>query len=181
MKAWFFCVAGLLTLTACFNTKLITSEPPGARVYVDGEYVGDTPYTLKARNSWIWHRRDVEIRKEGYDRYRFEASNKEEFGPENIWLTFPFIMFAGGYDPETHIDLYPSIPHMATGDSINGVAVERLIPKTPAQKRAIAESLYEEGAITKEEYEAELAWIAEEEAALLANPSTPSNQQVPEK
>lgn len=37
------CAAGLM---ACTSTTMIRSNPPGARVFLDGEYVGTTPYTM---------------------------------------------------------------------------------------------------------------------------------------
>ena len=35
-----------MTMTACTSSTVIHSNPPGAKVFVDGSYVGVTPYTM---------------------------------------------------------------------------------------------------------------------------------------
>ena len=81
MKNHFFVLVGcVLALTSCatiLNDKEplvdISSEPAGAEVYVDGEYVGITPVEVPLS---VHSNHTVVFRKEGYADRRFTVSNE---------------------------------------------------------------------------------------------------------
>jgi hypothetical protein len=73
-------IIALTLLTACGSTTrvardlLITSEPAGATIFLDGDKVGETP--LKVKTFFTWNqseiydsllRRVVQVKKEGYE------------------------------------------------------------------------------------------------------------------
>ena len=75
----FFCVATVF-LCSCGSSRkvvrdvLITSDPPGATIYLDGDKIGMTP--LKVQTFFTWNkdelynsllRRIIQIKKEGYE------------------------------------------------------------------------------------------------------------------
>lgn len=68
-------LVGILILTsnayAEFCAVNVTSEPSGARVYVDGEYVGDTPILYVIGDPAIVK---VEVVKEGYMEWKEEIN-----------------------------------------------------------------------------------------------------------
>jgi hypothetical protein len=58
-------ICGLLLLPGCVHRRLtITSDPPGGRVLLDGEEVGETPTSVDFTH---YGTREVVIQKDGYD------------------------------------------------------------------------------------------------------------------
>ena len=54
------------------NNVDFKSDPQGAKVYVNGNYRGDTPITLKLRSKYACN---IEFRKEGYKTKTFVINN----------------------------------------------------------------------------------------------------------
>jgi len=79
-----FLVLGIMALPSCVERRMtILSEPPGARAYVDGKYVGDTPITLPFQH---YGTREIQVR-----RARTEKRTK-------------------GHTPQTHrVDIRPPL------------------------------------------------------------------------
>ena len=151
---------------ACASTKIIETQPPGARVFVDGQYVGTTPYELTARRVF-WQKKVIRVKKEGYHPQDFVASRGERLNPGAFiggFFFWPLFFWAGAYDDETTLYLSPDLaaPAMAASDSTDAVVPPA--PKTLEERRATLERMYESGALTKKEYEAELDWLEELEA-----------------
>lgn len=60
-----FVLSGLLLLPACVHRRLtINSDPPGGRVLLDGEEVGETPTSVDFTH---YGTREIVIQKDGYD------------------------------------------------------------------------------------------------------------------
>lgn len=68
-------IFGILLITACTPSHYditFDSEPSGAKVYVEGEYVGLTPITTKVSTERIrWGATQVIYKKDGYQVYEF--------------------------------------------------------------------------------------------------------------
>jgi hypothetical protein len=80
----------LLVTTGC-RTSTITSEPPGARIRVDDQDVGETPLTCKIWQGWFLFRGEyrVEAEKPGYQAavrrfYEGPSGNVRSAVPETI-------------------------------------------------------------------------------------------------
>ena len=58
----FFC----LTFSGCAGTYTIDSIPPQARVFIDGELRGETPFTDIESGVWIGTKHQVTLTKEGF-------------------------------------------------------------------------------------------------------------------
>jgi len=62
------CAAAAALLAGCSTTTIIRTEPPGAKVYLKDEYVGETPVQVKLRDGFlsdaIYRAR---IEKDGYE------------------------------------------------------------------------------------------------------------------
>ena len=98
LKTWicrWWVVAGLallsLLVTAGCRTATITSEPPGARVRVDGKDVGETPLTYRIWQGMFIVRGEyrIEARKPGYKTavrrfYEGPSGNVRSAVPETI-------------------------------------------------------------------------------------------------
>ncbi len=72
-------VVFVLSLSSCAaifkgtSSKVDTnSTPPGAKVYVDGNYMGDTPYRLKLESKRTYA---IEFRMDGYKSKTFNVTN----------------------------------------------------------------------------------------------------------
>lgn len=55
----------LLLGAACASSTRIQTNPEGARVYINGEHVGATPYLHTDRNTWL-QKSQLTLKKEGY-------------------------------------------------------------------------------------------------------------------
>lgn len=93
MKNLIALTTALLLLCGCASTTLLKSNPPGAKIQVDGQVMGETPqfYTDKAVAGTV---KTVTLKKEGYkdlDSY----IKREKFSVPNliggIFLLIPFI------------------------------------------------------------------------------------------
>jgi len=60
-----FAMAGSLLFASCSSTTRLNSVPDGAKVYVNGIYLGDSPTTYKYR-SGLPETYILEIKKDGY-------------------------------------------------------------------------------------------------------------------
>ena len=56
----------LIFLTSCVSTTTIKSNPSGAKVYINGEFAGETPYEYKDTKI-SWSSVDLTLKKEGYN------------------------------------------------------------------------------------------------------------------
>jgi hypothetical protein len=87
--AFFLVLGGCATAVRGYRQEVpISSNPPGAEVLVDGEYVGTTPTTsLLSRKS----PHSVRIQKQGYVAYETSTGSKEN--PESYVLLLPAAIF----------------------------------------------------------------------------------------
>lgn len=67
-------------LAGCSSTTVIKSNPTGAKVYLNGEAVGVTPYTM-TDTKIIGSSTTVRITKEGYEDYNTVIQRTEDIDP----------------------------------------------------------------------------------------------------
>jgi hypothetical protein len=86
-----------LLLSGCASSTLINSVPPGAKVYIDGQYLGHAPATQKD-TAILGSSKTVVLKLEGY-RDRTGTIRKDEIqaGPlvAGIFLTIPLLWMMG--------------------------------------------------------------------------------------
>src|SRR5689334_19324290 len=68
----------LLVLEACASSTLIQSQPNGARLYLNGEPVGNTPYTM-TDTKMVGSITTVRLELPGYETLNTAVSRNEEF------------------------------------------------------------------------------------------------------
>lgn len=88
-------VLGLLILfTSCASSTIITTVPGDAKVYINGEYVGQTPYKHKD-SKIVGSSNTIRVEKEGYETYNdtFSKDEKLAVGPliGGVFLLVPFL------------------------------------------------------------------------------------------
>jgi len=101
-------VVALISFNACASSTVINSVPPGAKVYVNGHYLGDAPVTqtdTAVLGTW----KNVVLKKEGYkDQTGTIAKEELAIGPAiaGVFLWVPLI-WALGYPEQYTFDLEP--------------------------------------------------------------------------
>ena len=89
-----FLTAISLLLSSCVSSTRIVTIPPDAKIYIDDEYVGNTPY-LMSDSKIVGSCTDITIKKEGYMDFYTQICKDEEVNPGaivgGIFLTFPFL------------------------------------------------------------------------------------------
>ena len=73
MRSFVWSVVGVFALAGCTSHILINTEPDGAEVYVDGQYLGQAPVQF-ADTSIVGTTHLVEVKKEGYEPTRAQFS-----------------------------------------------------------------------------------------------------------
>ena len=155
MKKHLRFTASLLTatvlLTSCASSTVLQSMPAGARVYLNGESVGVTPYRHQDTKI-IGATTDVRLEKEGYATLNTSFSRNEEADVGaiigGIFLFVPFL-WTMKYKPVHSYELQPL--------STQAVANQPATPATynaslPDQLRQL-KKLVDEKVITQAEYE----------------------------
>ena len=56
----------LVFLTACSSTYMVQSDPPGAKVKIDGEYVGVTPVQHESKCTTFGQLPRINVSKDGF-------------------------------------------------------------------------------------------------------------------
>ncbi len=140
-------LAGSILFTGCVSTTMIQSNPSGAKVYLNGEPVGKTPYTHQDTKI-VGSMTTVKLEKEGYEPLNTFFSRNEEadlgaiIGGIFVWVPFLWTM---KYKPTHTYELTPSSGNEQpkTGASLQqnqtGSKADRL-PDTPTKIPAPTQS-----------------------------------------
>jgi hypothetical protein len=93
--------AGLIpavVLAACASSTVIQSNPPGAKVFLDGEYAGTTPYTM-SDTKIVGSATSVRLEYPGYQTHQASIKRNEEFSVGacigGVFLLVPFLWIMG--------------------------------------------------------------------------------------
>lgn len=96
-------------ITGCSSTTLIKSEPSGARLYLNGEKVGTTPYT-HTDTKIIGSVNTVVLKKEGYQDFSAVFARNENVNVGaiigGVLVLFPFL-WAMDYKPVYSYEMVP--------------------------------------------------------------------------
>ena len=102
-------VLAIILLSGCASSTMINSSPSGAKVYINGQPVGTTPYLYKDTNL-IGSVVNVDLVKEGYEPLYTSFRRLEEFnvgtfiGGCFIW---PIWLWTMDYNPTHTYELVP--------------------------------------------------------------------------
>jgi hypothetical protein len=141
-------LSGTVLLSSCASTTVLQSMPAGARVYVDGEAVGSTPYR-HSDTKIVGSTTSVRLEKDGYETYNTSFSRDEQADVGaiigGVFVLVPFL-WTMKYKPVHSYDLKPLGP-------VGPVAA----PATKSRAERLRENkkLYDEKILTTAEYEKE--------------------------
>ncbi len=99
----------LAFVSGCVSTTLVKSHPPGAKIYLDGEPSGTTPYPMTDQKI-VGTATHVKLVLEGYEPYDAIIQRNEQFDAGaclgGVLVMFPFLWIMG-YKPEHNYELTP--------------------------------------------------------------------------
>lgn len=148
-------------LTSCSSSTLIMSEPSGAKLYLNGEYVGQTPYQHKDRKV-VGTTTNVRLEKQGYEVLHTSFSKDEDVDVGaiigGIFFLFPFI-WTMKYNPTRTFELTPAYGAENFHEVLSGS--KTTITSEKAEKLRELKKLLDEKIITQEEFEREKKKILE--------------------
>lgn len=156
-------LAGSVVLASCSSTTTIQSSPTGAKLYLNGEPVGKTPYT-HTDTKIVGSSTSVKLEKEGYEPLTASFSRNEEVDVGAIiggmFVFFPFL-WTMKYKPTHTYELTPLVGTQQEPAVITPKTNSPLISKA-VQLREL-KGLLDDNVITHAEYEAEKKKILEED------------------
>jgi hypothetical protein len=102
-------VASALLFASCASTTLINTTPAGAKVYLDGEAVGTTPYSHKDTKI-VGTTTTLKLEKDGFEPFTttFSRSEQADVGAivGGVFFLFPFL-WTMKYKPSRTYELIP--------------------------------------------------------------------------
>ncbi len=149
-----------ILLTSCASTTMIQSNPSGAKLFLNGEYAGETPYTYRDTKI-VGTTTTVLLEKDGYKTFngRFSRNEKADVGAiiGGFFLLVPFLWIMK-YEPSRTYEL------MSISDTpkIETKSKETHTTKSTAGQLRELKKLLDEGVITQEEFNKEKGKILEE-------------------
>ena len=150
-------LAFLILFSSCSSSTMISSTPTGAKVYLNGENVGETPY--KHRDTKIVGSvNSLKLEKDGYESLDTSFSRNEEADVGaiigGIFFLVPFL-WTMKYKPTHNYELSPIDPDISSSSS-------SVTSNSKAEKLRELKQLFDENIITQEEFETEKKKILEE-------------------
>lgn len=155
-------LAGSILLASCSSSTMIQSTPSGAKVYIDGQPVGNTPYSY-SDTKVVGSGTTVRLEKEGYETLNtgFSRSEQADVGAiiGGLFFLVPFL-WTMKYNP-THT--YELKPNSASIQNSNYTAPVVQDTNSKEHKLQQLKDLFEKKLITQEEYDTQRKKILEED------------------
>ncbi|MBK3516694.1 PEGA domain-containing protein [Carboxylicivirga marina] len=152
-------LAGTVLLSSCASTTMIQSSTDGAKVYLNGEHVGETPYS-HTDTKIVGSTTTVRLEKEGYETFHTSLSRNEQADVGaiigGVFVLVPFL-WTMKYKPTHTYELSPLLDNQP-----NISSEKKKNTKSKADKLRELKQLLDEKVITQEEYEKEKNKVLEE-------------------
>lgn len=160
-KLFSFILSLSLFFASCTSTTLIQSTPTGAKLYIDGEPAGTTPYS-HSDTKIVGSTTSVKLEKEGYEPFITSFARNEEvdvgavIGGLFVWIPFLWTM---KYKPAHTYELKPVADKQQDPSSV--IAAPNTLQMSKAERLRELKALLDDKIITPEEFEAEKKKILE--------------------
>jgi len=155
-------LACAVLLTSCVSTTMIKSNPSGARLYLNGEPVGTTPYT-HSDTKIVGTTTNVKLEKDGYETLHTYFTRDEEIDVGAIiggfFVLIPYLWIMK-YKPTHTYDLKPA---SANEQEVLIANPQQIQTKSKADRLRELKQLLDEKILTQEEYEKEKKKILDED------------------
>jgi hypothetical protein len=157
-----FLLAASILVSGCASTTLIQSTPEGAKVFLNGEMVGRTPYSHRDTKI-VGSTTSVKLEKEGYEPFTTSFSKDEEVDAGAIigglFFFIPFL-WTMKYKP---VHSYELSPYIGTDQPVQMAPGQTTPVKSKTERLRDLKQLLDEKVITKEEFEKEKTKILNED------------------
>lgn len=152
-----FNLAILVLIAGCASSTVIRTVPEGAKLYLNDEYVGETPYNHEDTKI-VGSRTSVRIEKSGYETLHTSITRNEEVNVGaiigGIFFLFPFL-WTMNYKATHQYELEPR--NNRESPELSGD--EKAITDSQYNQLMKLKKLLDEGIITQEEFEKRKAEI----------------------
>ncbi|PKP06609.1 MAG: hypothetical protein CVU10_03325 [Bacteroidetes bacterium HGW-Bacteroidetes-5] len=148
--------------SSCASSTMIYASPEDAKIYIDGEPVGKTPY-LHTDTKIVGSVTNVRLEKEGYEPFYTSFARNEAadvgaiIGGLFVWVPFLWTM---KYKPTHTYEMIPLAPGNSAPTEKQSMESSS---KTKVQKLMELKELLDKKLITKEEYEKQKEKILEQD------------------
>lgn len=163
LKSLSFLLAGIILFTSCASTTMIHSVPEGAKLYLDGEPVGSTPYSHRDKKI-VGSNTALRFEKEGYETLETSFSRDEEVDVGaiigGVFVLIPFL-WVMKYKPSHTYELTE-----ISADSTVNIKTDskkRLQNSSKAERLRELKELLDENILTQEEYDQQKKKILDED------------------
>lgn len=150
-------LAALIMLESCASSTLIQSNPSGAKLYLNSNYVGTTPYR-HTDTKIVGTTTFVRLEKDGYEPLNTAFSRDEQADAGaiigGVFLLFPFL-WTMKYDPAHTYELASPGTFQQPSVAPMSLANDPVMTSARATRLRDAKKLFDEGILTKAEYEKE--------------------------
>ncbi|HLT94539.1 MAG TPA: PEGA domain-containing protein [Membranihabitans sp.] len=157
-------MASLILFSSCASTTIIQSTPNGARLYLNGEPVGNTPYTHKDTKI-VGSTNSIRLEKEGYETLNTSFARNEEADVGaiigGIFFLVPFL-WTMKYKPVHHYEMVPLDPNRP--NQVNENIPNDNVTGSKAERLRELKGLLDDKIITEEEFEKEKQKILNEKS-----------------
>lgn len=158
----------LLTVTVfmsgCASSTMISSIPSGAKVYINGEPVGTTPY-LYTDTKVVGSLINVDLIKEGYEPIYTSFTRTEQINTGALvggFFIWPIWLWTMDYKPTHNYEMVPLAALMQSDEIMNTQSQEPQMLKSKAERLKELKHLFDEKLITEQEYNKEKQKILDE-------------------
>ena len=149
----FFLTLSIL-IASCSSTTMIQSNPTRAKVYLDGSFVGETPY-LHRDSKIVGSSMVVKLEKEGYSPFVTTITRDEDVNVGAIigglFVVVPFL-WTMQYRPAHNYNLIPLTTENEALPEIQNIQINK---KSKKDKLYDLKDLLDEKIITPDEFEKE--------------------------
>ncbi|WP_375445720.1 PEGA domain-containing protein [uncultured Fibrella sp.] len=161
--------AGVVLFSSCSSSTVITSQPAGAKLFVNGQYKGTTPYQY-SDTKIVGSTTDLRLEKDGFEPFQVPLVRNERADAGaivgGVFFLFPFL-WTMKYDPDHTYQLRPlngvdqpvATPPASMAQPLYGVpnasAAQATGTKSKADRLRDIKKLYDEKILTEKEYESE--------------------------
>ncbi len=159
-----FFLAAFLVLDGCWSSTVIQSVPEGAKLYLDSEPVGVTPYEYRD-NKFTATMTTVRLEMNGYEPLYTSFSRDEQVMPgpavAGFFVLIPWL-WVMGYNPIHTYELTP-LSSAATPATDRNVPATQPGTQSKADRLREMKKLLDEGVLTQQEYDREKEKILRED------------------
>lgn len=155
-------MAVILFLSSCSSSTIIRSEPPGARVYLNGQEVGKTPYTMTDEKI-VGSKTILDLKLEGYEPFYTTIIRNEDLdvgaliGGIFVWIPLLWIM---KYQPDHKYQLIEKLTPAKQFQ--NEFPTTGINISSKEDRLRLLKDLFEKKLITQEDYDKQRQKILDE-------------------